>query len=123
LGAAWVGGSKENPPAPLDAAIIFAPAGPLALDALRVVCKGGTVALAGITMTPIPPIDYNLLYHERVLRSVANSTRADVREFLALAASIPVRVETETFELEDANRALKTLKEGKIQGAGVLQIR
>lgn len=123
LGAAWVGGACDNPPEKLDAAIIFAPAGELALDALRALRKGGTVALAGITMSPIPQIDYAaLLYHERVLRSVANSTRQDAREFLHLAAEIPVRVETKTFALEEANQALQTLKHDKIQGAAVLKI-
>lgn len=123
LGAAWVGGAKDDPPQKLDAAIIFAPAGELALDALRAVRKGGTVALAGITMSPIPQIDYaSLLYHERVLRSVANSTREDAREFLSLAAEIPVRVETRTFRLEEANLALQALKQDKIQGAAVLKI-
>lgn len=122
LGAAWVGGAEDQPPGELDAAIVFAPAGRLALDALRVLRKGGTVALAGITMSAIPELDYGLLYDERVLRSVANSTRQDARKFLLLAAAIPVRVESETFALEDANRALLALKQGKIQGAAVLNI-
>ncbi len=122
LGAAWVGGSEDKPPGQLDAAIIFAPAGPLALDALRVLRKGGTVALAGITMSPIPQIDYAALYHERILRSVANSTREDARNFLRLAGEIPVRVEVETFKLEEANQALQALKHSKIHGAGVLSI-
>ncbi len=122
LGAAWVGGSQDQPPGQLDAAIIFAPAGALALDALRALRKGGTVALAGITMSPIPQIDYAALYHERILRSVANSTREDARSFLRLAAEIPVRVEIETFKLEEANRALQALKHSKIHGAGVLAI-
>ncbi len=122
LGAAWVGGSEDKPPGQLDAAIIFAPAGPLALDALRVLRKGGTVALAGITMSPIPQIDYAALYHERILRSVANSTREDARSFLRLAGEIPVRVEVETFKLEEANQALQALKHSKIHGAGVLSI-
>lgn len=121
LGAAWAGGSQDQPPHPLDAAIVFAPAGQLALEALRVVRKGGTVALATISMTPIPSIDYDtLLYHERILRSVANSTREDARELLRLAAEIPVRVEVETFRLEQANQALQALKESKIRGAAVL---
>ncbi len=122
LGAAWVGGSEDKPPGQLDAAIIFAPAGPLALDALRFLRKGGTVALAGITMSPIPQIDYAALYHERILRSVANSTREDARNFLRLAGEIPVRVEVETFKLEEANQALQALKHSKIHGAGVLSI-
>lgn len=123
LGAAWVGRAEDTPPAKLDAAIIFAPAGSLVLDALRVLRKGGTVALADITMTPIPQIDYDsLLYHERVLRSVANSTREDARDFLRLAAEIPVRTEVETFDLEDANQALQAMKHSQIRGAGVLRI-
>jgi len=124
LGAFWVGEAKDTPPAQLDAAIIFAPAGPLVLDALRVLRKGGTVALADITMTPIPQIDYDsLLYHERILRSVANSTRADGQEFLRLAAEIPVRTEIEIFDLEQANQALQAMKHSKIHGAGVLRVR
>jgi propanol-preferring alcohol dehydrogenase len=123
LGAAWVGGAEMTPPSPLDAAIIFAPAGSLVLDALRVLRKGGTVALADITMTPIPQIDYDsLLYHERILRSVANSTREDGRDFLRLAAEIPIRTEIEAFPLEEANRALQALKHSEIHGAGVLKI-
>jgi alcohol dehydrogenase, propanol-preferring len=122
LGAAWVGTAQERPPEPLDAAIIFAPAGALVVDALRAVRKGGTVALAGITMTAIPQIDYADLYHERILRSVANSTRQDAREFLELAAEVPVRTEVEIFPLEQANQALEALKHSRIEGAGVLKI-
>jgi len=120
LGAAWTGRAEETPPAPLDAAIIFAPAGRLVAEALRVVRKGGVVALAGITMSPIPQLDYRLLYHERTLRSVANSTRRDVRELLELAAAVPLRAEVETFPLDQANQALIALKESRIKGAGVL---
>ncbi len=122
LGAAWVGGAEETPPCELDAAIIFAPAGALVLDALRVLRKGGTVAIAGITMSPIPPLDYSLLYQERVLRSVANSTRQDVREFLELAAEVPLQTEIRLFDLEQANQALQALKKSEITGAGVLRI-
>jgi len=123
LGAAWVGSAEDRPPEKLDGAIIFAPAGRLALEALRATRRGGTVALAGITMSPIPEIDYNaLLYHERLLRSVANSTREDARALLRLAAEIPVRVEVESFKLEEANRALQALKESRIDGAGVLLV-
>jgi propanol-preferring alcohol dehydrogenase len=123
MGAAWVGGAEETPPEKLDAAIIFAPVGSLVLEALRVLRKGGTVSLADITMTPIPAIDYDrLLYHERVIRSVANATREDAREFLQLAAQIPVRTEIETFPLEQANDALRALKKSAIHGAGVLKI-
>jgi len=123
LGAAWVGGAEDTPPEKLDGAILFAPAGRLVLDALRATRKGGTVALAGITMTRIPEIDYDsLLYHERVLRSVSNSTREDARELPRVAAEIPVRTEVEAFKLENANLALQSLKASRIQGAGVLTI-
>ncbi|PYV11314.1 MAG: alcohol dehydrogenase [Acidobacteria bacterium] len=123
LGAAWVGGPDDQPPQQLDGAIVFAPAGSVALQALRVIRKGGTVALAGITMTPIPELDYgSLLYHERVLRSVANSTREDARDLLRLAGEIPIRVKIKTFGLEKANQALQALKQSKIDGAGVLVI-
>ena len=123
MGATWVGEAEDTPPELLDAAIIFAPAGSLVLEALRVLRKGGTVSIADLTMSPIPQIDYDkLLYHERVIRSVANATREDAREFLQLAAEIPIRSEVETFRLEDANRALQALKQSRIRGAGVLQI-
>ncbi len=122
LGAAWVGTAEEQPPEPLDAAIIFAPAGPLVPDALRASRKGATIALAGITMTPIPQMDYGLLRHERTLRSVANSTRDDARECLRLAAEIPVKTEVQVYDLADANRALADLKHSRIEGAGVLRV-
>jgi propanol-preferring alcohol dehydrogenase len=123
LGAVWVGEAKDTPPAQLDAAVIFAPVGSLVLEALRVLRKGGTVSLADITMTPIPEIDYDsLLYDERILRSVANSTREDGRDFLRLAAEIPVRTEIEIFDLEQANRALQAVKHSKVHGAAVLRI-
>jgi propanol-preferring alcohol dehydrogenase len=122
LGAAWVGAAEDPPPSPLDAAIIFAPAGSLVPAALRVLRKGGTLALAGITMSPIPQMDYALLYHERTIRSVANSTRQDVREFLALAAEVPVQTEIQLFDLEQANEALQALKKSEIEGAGVLRV-
>lgn len=123
LGAAWVGGAEDRPLEELDGAIIFAPAGRLALQALRATRRGGTVALAGVTMSPIPEIDYNaLLYHERILRSVANCTRRDARELLCLAAEIPVRAEVQSFRLEKANRALQALKHSRIDGAGVLLV-
>jgi propanol-preferring alcohol dehydrogenase len=122
LGAAWVGESSGQPPAPLDAAIIFAPLGALVLDALRATRKGGAVTLAGITMSAIPEMPYDLLYHERGLRSVANSTRQDAREFLELAAAVPVHTEIQTFPLAEANAALLALKYSRIAGAGVLQV-
>ncbi|MGQ9467035.1 MAG: zinc-dependent alcohol dehydrogenase family protein [Anaerolineae bacterium] len=121
LGAAWVGSAKDDPPAPVHGGIIFAPAGGLVPEALRVLERGGTLALAGVTMTPIPELDYDrLLYWERAVRSVANFTRQDAEEFLQLAAQVPVRTTVQTFPLEAANEALLALKEGRINGAGVL---
>jgi propanol-preferring alcohol dehydrogenase len=123
LGAAWVGRAEETPPEKIQAAVIFAPAGRLVLDALRALDRGGTVALAGITMTPIPEIDYaKLLYHERKVLSVANATRRDAEELLALAAEIPLRTEVEIFTLAEINRALQKLKDGRIRGAGVVEM-
>jgi len=122
LGATWAGGAEETAPAKLDSAIIFAPAGWIVHAALRNLQKGGTVALAGIHMSPIPEMNYGLIYHERTLRSVANSTRDDVHELLRLAATIPLRAEIEIFSLLEANRALQLLKAGQINGAGVLEI-
>ena len=122
LGAGWVGAAGEEPPGQLDSAIIFAPAGSLVPAALAALRKGGTLALAGITMSPIPQLDYSSLYQERVVRSVANATREDAREFLELAAEVPVRTEVQMFDLEQANAALQALKSSQIAGAGVLQI-
>lgn len=123
LGAAWVGQAEDSPPEKLQGAVIFAPAGRLVLDALRVLDKGGTVVLAGITMTPIPEIDYgSLLYHERTLRSVANATRRDAEALLALATEIPLRTEVEVFSLSQINCALQKLKQSQIRGAGVIEI-
>jgi len=122
LGAVWAGGSHDVPPAKLDSAIIFAPAGELVIAALKALKKGGTVALGGIHMSPIPPIDYALLYHERVVRSVANNTRQDGEDFLRVAAEIPIHTEVQVFPLEAANQALNALKNDAIRGAAVLQI-
>lgn len=122
LGAEWVGAAAERPPVLLDAAIIFAPAGELVLAALATLKKGATVALGGIHMSNIPEMDYNLLYGERVLRSVANNTRQDGREFLKLAAEVPIRTQIEIFPLNEANRALNSLKNDAIRGAAVLTI-
>ncbi len=122
LGAGWTGGSEETPPQAIDRAVIFAPVGKLVLDALRVMRKGGTVATAGIYSTPIPEMDYALLYSERTVRSVANSTRQDVIDLLKVAAEIPVRTEVETFPLDQANQVLQSLKASRIHGAAVLQI-
>ena len=121
LGAAWAGGAEDDPPAPVHGGIVFAPAGHLVPQALRVLERGGTLALAGVTMTPIPELDYDrLLYWERVVRSVANFTRQDATEFLQLAAQIPVQTTIQTFPLDAANEALLALKRGQINGAGVL---
>jgi propanol-preferring alcohol dehydrogenase len=123
LGAVWTGTSNDEPPTKMDSSIIFAPAGELVLDALRVLDKGGTLALAGIYMTPIPEMDYvKYLYHERTLRSVANATRKDGEELLRIAAEIPIQTTTQVFPLEEANKVLNLLKAGKISGAAVLRI-
>jgi propanol-preferring alcohol dehydrogenase len=122
MGAVWAGGTVDEPPVKLDAAIIFAPAGEIVPAALKALKKGGTVALGGIHMSPIPPLDYNLLYYERVLRSVANNTRQDGNDFLRLAAEIPIHSEIEVFPLRDANRVLNLLKNDAIRGAAVLQV-
>jgi propanol-preferring alcohol dehydrogenase len=123
LGAVWAGGTTEDPPEKLDSAIIFAPAGEIVPAALKALKKGGTLALGGIHMSAIPPLDYNLLYQERVVRSVANNTRQDGHDFLRVAAEIPVRIATEVFPLQEANRALNALKNDAIRGAAVLQIK
>jgi alcohol dehydrogenase, propanol-preferring len=120
LGAVWAGGSDESPPEELDAAIIFAPVGGLVPVALRAVAKGGVVVCAGIHMSDIPSFPYEILWGERVVRSVANLTRTDGEEFLALAPKVPVRTEVVPFPLEEANEALKALREGEIRGAAVL---
>ncbi len=123
LGAVWTGTSKDDPPTKIDSSIIFAPAGELVLDALRMTEKGGVVASAGIYMSPIPEMDYvKYLYQERTLRSVANATRQDGEEFLRIAAEIPIKTTTEIFSLEEANRVLQLLKDGKIKGAAVLEV-
>ncbi|NJD69731.1 MAG: alcohol dehydrogenase [Candidatus Methylomirabilota bacterium] len=122
LGAHWVGRAEDHPPGRLDAAVIFAPVGRLVPDALRVLRKGGTIATAGITMSRIPELDYTLLYQERTIRSIANSTRRDVVDLLRLAAEIPIRTEVRTFPLEEANNALHLLKDSRFSGAGVLAI-
>jgi propanol-preferring alcohol dehydrogenase len=122
LGAAWAGGASSEPPQKLDSAIIFAPAGELVIEALRALKKGGTIALAGIHMSPIPAIDYPLLYWERTIRSVANNTRQDGEDFLKIAAEIPIHTEVEVYPLEQANQALNALKNDAIRGAAVLRI-
>jgi propanol-preferring alcohol dehydrogenase len=120
LGAVWAGGSNELPPEKLDAAIIFAPAGELVPQALRAVGKGGVVVCGGIHMSDIPSFPYEILWEERSVCSVANLTRRDGEEFLALAPRVPVRTEVQTFPLEEANEALARLRTGKIRGAAVL---
>ncbi len=120
LGACWAGASDTAPPHLLDAAIIFAPVGNLVPAALRAVRKGGTVVCGGIHMSDIPSFPYDLLWGERVIRSVANLTRQDAEEFLALAPSVPVECHTVPFELEDANKALDALRSGNLSGAAVL---
>ena len=120
LGAQWAGGSDEAPPEKLDAALIFAPVGALVPAALAATDKGGAVVCAGIHMSDIPSFSYRLLWEERMVRSVANLTRRDGEEFLALAPLVPVRVTTERFPLADANEALRRLREGRLTGAAVL---
>ncbi|HZI34064.1 MAG TPA: zinc-dependent alcohol dehydrogenase family protein [Candidatus Binatia bacterium] len=120
LGAVWAGDSDTLPPAPLDAAIIFAPVGPLVPLALKAVSKGGTVVCGGIHMSDIPSFAYDLLWQERGVCSVANLTRRDGEEFFALAPRVPVQTFVQTFRLEQANEALSCLRDGKLQGAAVL---
>ena len=122
LGATWTGGYHEPPPVALDAAITFAPAGSVVVAALRALDRGGTVSINAIHLDHIPEFDHEDLWLERSLRSVANVTRSDVREFLTLAAAIPVRTRTEVFGLEEANTALDRLAGGRIAGAAVLQV-
>ncbi|MBM4219910.1 MAG: zinc-dependent alcohol dehydrogenase family protein [Gammaproteobacteria bacterium] len=119
-GAHWAGDSTEIPPEPLDAAIIFAPVGGLIPLALRAVRKGGSVICGGIHMSDIPSFPYALLWGERVLRSVANLTRADGEAFMALAARVPLRIQTRGYPLADADRALEDLRAGRLEGAAVL---
>jgi len=120
LGAVWAGGSDEKPPEALDAAIIFAPVGALVPIALKAVRKGGVVVCGGIHMSDIPSFPYDILWEERVLRSVANLTRADAREFLALAPKVPVKTSVVPMKLNQANEALERLRKGELTGAAVL---
>jgi propanol-preferring alcohol dehydrogenase len=122
LGAKWAGGTFAEPPAKLDAAIVFAPAGEIVPAALKALRKGGTLVLGGIHMSAIPSFDYELLYQERVIRSVANNTRQDGEDFLRVAAEIPIRTHVQLFSLPEANRALNALKNDAIPGAAVLRI-
>jgi propanol-preferring alcohol dehydrogenase len=120
LGAEWAGASGESPPEELDAAILFAPAGELVPEALRVLAKGGTVVCAGIHMSDIPSFPYELLWEERSVRSVANLTRRDGVEFLALAPKVPVRAQVEELRLSQANEALERMRSGRVRGSLVL---
>ena len=122
LGAKWAGGTFDEPPVKLDAAIVFAPAGEIVPAALKALRKGGTLTLGGIHMSPIPSFDYDLLYEERVIRSVANNTRQDGHDFLRVAAEIPIRTHVQLFLLSEANRALNALKNDAIEGAAVLKV-
>jgi propanol-preferring alcohol dehydrogenase len=122
LGAKWAGGTLAVPPEKLDAAIVFAPAGEIVPAALSALSKGGTLVLGGIHMSPIPSFDYDLLYQERMIRSVANNTREDGRDFLRIAAEIPIRTRVQIFPLREANRALNALKNDAIPGAAVLKV-
>jgi propanol-preferring alcohol dehydrogenase len=122
LGAVWAGGSNEMPPELLDAAIIFAPVGSLVPAALRATAKGGIIVCGGIYMSDIPAFPYSLLWEERTIRSVANLTREDGEQLLALAPKIPIATEVEIFSLDQANEALSCLREGRLEGAAVLTI-
>jgi len=122
MGAVWVGQAQDTPPAELDGAITFAPAGWLVPEALRVLRKGGTLAINAIHMSPVPEMPYRLLYGERTIRSVANATRQDAVDLLRLAAEIPIKTDVELLPLDQANTALQRLKRAQVQGAAVLQI-
>ena len=120
LGCEWAGGSDETPPEPSDAAIIFAPVGNLVPIALKQLVKGGTLVLGGIYMSPIPSMPYELLWGERVIRSVANLTRRDGDEFMDLAARVPFDITVEPHPLDEANAVLQRLRQGDLTGAAVL---
>jgi propanol-preferring alcohol dehydrogenase len=122
LGAVWAGGSDELPPEPLDAAVVLAPVGALVVQALRATAPAGVVVCGGIHMSDIPSFPYRLLWEERVVRSVANLTRKDAEEFLALAPRVPVRVRATPYPLEDAQRALEDLRAGRVVGSAVLVV-
>src|SRR6267143_5283386 len=122
LGAVWAGGTFDEPPKKLDAAIVFAPAGEIVPAALKALKKGGVLVLGGIHMSPIPSFSYDLLYQERMIRSVANNTRQDGEDFLRVAAEIPIRTHVQIFPLREVNRALNALKNDAIPGAAVLHV-
>ena len=123
LGAVWAGDSTQPPPEKLDAALIFAPVGPLIVEALRATNKGGTVVSGGIHMSDIPSFPYRLLWNERQIRSVANLTRQDGEEFLSIAPQVPVKTEVRPYPLEEANQALEDLRSGQLQGSAVLVVK
>ncbi|MFQ5602126.1 MAG: zinc-dependent alcohol dehydrogenase family protein [bacterium] len=122
LGAKWTGLSQDTPPETMHSSILFAPAGKLVPEALRVLCKGGVLAINAVHMSPIPALPYDLIYHERIIQSVANCTRADAVELLKLAVEIPIKTEVEVYEFEQANLVLNRLKRAEIRGAAVLKI-
>ncbi|HEX7287180.1 MAG TPA: zinc-binding dehydrogenase, partial [Candidatus Angelobacter sp.] len=122
LGAVWAGAATQEPPEKLDASIIFAPAGELIPPALAALRKGGTLVLGGIHMSDIPSFPYALIYKERSIKSVANNTRDDGRDFLRVAAEVPVQTQVQVFSLQEVNRALNALKHDGIRGAGVIRI-
>ncbi len=122
LGAVWTGSATDDPPASMDSSIIFAPAGEIVLEALRVLRKGGTVAINAVYMTPIPEMQYNLIYYERTVRSVANCTRRDAEELLKLAKEIPLHTNVEVYSLSTANDVLRRMKQSQIRGAAVLAV-
>jgi len=123
LGAAWAGDTFDEPPKKLDAAIVFAPAGEIVPAALKALKKGGALILGGIHMSAIPSFNYELLYQERMIKSVANNTRKDGEDFFRVAAEIPIQTHVQIYPLEDANRALNALKNDAIPGAAVLRVR
>ena len=123
LGAVWAGSADDRPPVPLDSAVVFAPSGRAAVAALGCLRRGGTLAINAIHLDRVPAFDYDLLYWERTIRSVSNSTRKDAEEFLALAAAIPIKTHPVAYRLEQANQVLADLKEGRISGAAVLTLR
>jgi len=122
LGAVWAGGTFDEAPKKLEAAIVFAPAGEIVPAALKALKKGGVLVLGGIHMSPIPSFSYDLLYQERIIRSVANNTRKDGEDFLRVAAEIPIRTRVQSFPLREANRALNALKNDAVPGAAVLRV-
>ena len=122
LGAVWAGSAQDEPPAKMHGSITFAPAGWIVKEALRALDKGGALAINAVHLSPIPEMPYDLIYHERTVRSVANLTRRDAEEFLKVAAEVPVKTDVETYPLEEANEVLQRLKKSEIRGAAVLKI-